>query len=156
LDGGAGTCGARHNPPAAGWKGAGPSVIRSTFVPSRRETIPLGSGCGLFARSEQPIKRARGLRGPIADRVPGYLGIRMPMSGLSPRGVLRHGPVLRMVERSDLDPDVRDAVGEKGNRRTAIAAEASSGEVRRAIELQLAFGEPESRAGDSDRRAEET
>src|SRR5262249_47742389 len=133
IDGGAGTCLRRHNAPGVGWKGAAPSVIRSAFLPARRETIPGGSGCGLFARSKQPIQSARGLRKPIADRVPRDLGVRMPMGGWSPRGVLRHGPILRMVERSDLDPDVRDAVGEKGNRRTAIPAEASFGEARRAI-----------------------
>src|SRR5215468_736127 len=111
----------RRRPRLMGGRGlAGPGITRQRQVGKgwRRATrnASTRSDCGLFARSKQPIHRARGLREPIADPVPGYLGIRMPMSGWSPQGVLRHGPVLRMIERSDLDPDVRDAVGEKGNR----------------------------------------
>src|SRR5689334_15341043 len=60
-----------------------------------------------------------------------------------------------MVERSDVDPDVRVARVEVGDGRAAFSAEASLGELGGGIGLEFALGQAEGGARESHRRAEQ-
>src|SRR4029450_11233425 len=61
-----------------------------------------------------------------------------------------------MVERSDIDPDIRIPCVEIGHRRTAIGAEASLGEFAGLIGLEFTLREDEGGSREPHRRAEES
>src|SRR5262249_28202737 len=72
-----------------------------------------------------------------------------------PRCILRHRPILRMVERSDIDPDVGISGIEICDRRPAIGTKASLGELGGGVGLEFASRQPEGSSREPDRRAEE-
>src|SRR5262249_2339296 len=118
------------------------------------ETILRGSG-GVVLGGRDLRPRACGLGKAVADFVPGDLGVGVRVRGTPPRGILGHRPILRMIERSDLNPDVRIPLVEEGHRRTAMGAEPPLGEAAGAIVAKLALREPERRSWNAHRRVEE-
>src|SRR4030095_6655205 len=115
---------------------------------SQRVDICLGS-------RQQRLRRARPLRKTVADLVPRNLLIDIHMFVWSPRCILRHRPILRIVERPDIDPDVGIPGVEICDRRPTIGAEASPGKLGGGVGLEFALRQREGGSREPDGRAEE-
>src|SRR5215831_17282946 len=125
----------------------GPAIVS---LPSNSRGVDM-SLCG----RQQKLSRTRQLRQTIADLIPRDLFINVDMLGRTPRRVLRHRPILRMVKRPDIDPDIGVPGIEIGDRRPALGAEASLGILGGRIGLERALRQREGGSREPYGRAKE-